>query len=75
MSDLCEARVWDNGDMTACGKPVVRAQRCVWHIEEEAAYLREKIQEHREGIVRARKALVELLGESDLTSPLEDFLL
>src|SRR5262249_44926068 len=61
--DTCEARVWDNGDMTDCGKPVVRLGRCAGHIESEVAYLKGRIAEHEQGIVQARLRIADLLGE------------
>lgn len=37
----CQERIWDNGDMTDCGAPVLRLDKCAWHVEEEVRRLRE----------------------------------
>jgi hypothetical protein len=56
----CTARVWDNGDMTDCGKEVQRAERCSFHVQQEVSLLTKTIQEHEEGIRVARARLAEL---------------
>jgi len=42
---LCAARVWDNGDMDVCGKPVAIADRCVGCRNHEVYDLKRRLKE------------------------------
>ena len=64
MSAHCQARVWDNGDMTTCGKYALRGSRCPDHLQEESRQLMADIKRHQEAIDAAKRRLAELNTES-----------
>ena len=59
----CEARVWDNGDMTDCGREVMRAKRCAEHIHDETVSLRSVIRECKDKIKECETRIALLNSE------------
>jgi len=60
----CTERVPDHTDFVTCGAPVLRADRCAEHLQEEVVWTLKKIKEH-EGIIEAyKKRLAALQTES-----------
>lgn len=43
MKVYCTERVWDNGDMTDCGRIVFRLEVCERHFKNRIVYLKDKI--------------------------------
>ena len=60
----CEVRVWDNGDMTDCGRKILRGGVCAEHLQKEVAELRESIRKHERAIREALERLDALQTES-----------
>ena len=60
----CQARVWDSGDMTDCGKLALRASLCPEHLQEEVVSLRAVIKRNEESIRIARERLFLLQTET-----------
>jgi hypothetical protein len=58
----CTQRVWDNGDSTNCGKPVLRVNRCAEHIAIEVRTHEETIAECKQSIAASEARIAELLG-------------
>ena len=56
----CEARIWDNGDMDDCGKPVLRNGFCKIHLKEAVSKQRETIKRLKIELAGARSYLKEL---------------
>lgn len=64
MPATCTARVWDNGDMTDCGKPVMIANRCLDCRNWELKGLREKVRKLQGELVEL-EARIEVLASED----------
>ncbi len=64
MSDGCTTRVRDYTDLVQCGHPVLRSNRCAFHLHEEEEDLRAEIKHHEAEIAKCRKRLDELNTES-----------
>lgn len=58
----CTQRVWDDGDSTGCGKPVLRANRCAEHIAAEVRTHEKTIAECKQTIAASEARIAELLG-------------
>lgn len=63
MSAHCQARVWDNGDMTDCGKLALCASLCPDHLKDEEQACLAQIRKSEEAIRLARKRLAEINTE------------
>jgi hypothetical protein len=67
-SEFCTARVWDNGDMTDCGRRSLRANRCADCLHDEVARLLREIGEHETEVRKRRARIAELSTESGTTA-------
>ena len=56
----CEARTWDNGDTTDCGKIAVRANRCSSCLDSEVSQLKAKIKAAEAEVFEAQLRLAQL---------------
>lgn len=61
--EWCVERVWDNGDKTSCGRPVVRKDLCRKHLDDRVAQLKKEIEEVEASLASKKKELLELRGE------------
>lgn len=61
----CIERIWDNGDMTHCGAPIVHVARCQRHLEERRLRLLDLIEGYRREAMQCETLLAELDATTD----------